>query len=275
MTRSEAAPAFEAAPASTAPDQLPAVPVQLPSAPILPERGHGGSAGGSPRRPYLTVAIFLITVIVSVVALGSPTLMRLFTRDLTRLRHGQWWRSITPVLVQPSGWGQLGFNMLGLGLVGAALERRLSRSGWALTYLLGGVGGIAFVSAWHPTDTDGGSSAAVAALVGALVVLLAADGGDGWLDRAAQLYSVFFAAYLTALALGGVLPSIIAGNASIMLAFAAHRAFRPATVARLGLVVVVVGGVLMTLAKVDHGTGILSGVALASAVLVRRGRRTR
>jgi len=193
--------------------------------------------------------------------------MRLFTRDLARVRQGQWWRVVTPVFVQSSGWGQLAFNLLGLAVVGAALERRLGRSSWALTYLVGGTGSIALLSAWKPGATGGGSSDAVAALIGALAVLLAASGqARGW-DGAAQVYSVFFVAYLTGLDLGGVVPSVIAGNVSIALLVTARRALSPAMLTRACLLLVVAGGTVMTAVHDGHGTGILAGVAVASLVL--------
>ncbi len=76
------------------------------------------------RRPVLTAVVCAVTLAVSVAALFSPTLMRLFVRS-PQLRAGQWWRTVTPVLVQPSGWGQLAFNLLGIGVIGAALQRHL------------------------------------------------------------------------------------------------------------------------------------------------------
>ena len=163
-----------------------------------------GSA--STRRPALTAAVCGVTLAVSIAALASPALMRLFIRNLPHLLAGQWWRAVTPVLVQPSGWGQLVFNLLGIAVIGAALQRRrFGWAGWSLTYLAGGPGTIALYVAWRPGDTGGGSSAAVAALTGALAVLLAARADLGRLEWFAQLYSVFFAVYLTALQLGGVL----------------------------------------------------------------------
>ena len=131
--------------------------------------GRPGNA--STRRPALTVVTCGVTLAVSIAALVSPVLMRLFVRNLPHLRTGQWWRAVTPVLVQPSGWGQLVFNLLGIAVVGAALQRRLGWAGWSLIYLAGGSGTIALYVAWHPGDTGGGSSAAVAALIGALAVL--------------------------------------------------------------------------------------------------------
>jgi hypothetical protein len=223
----------------------------------------------SARRPALTAVVCGVTLAISLAALASPALMRLFVRN-PQLQTGQWWRAVTPVLVQPDGWGQLVFNLLGIAVIGAALQRRLGWAGWSLIYLAGGSGTIALYIAWHPGDTGGGSSAAVAALIGALAVLLAAGADLGRLEWFAQLYSVFFAVYLTALQLGGVLPSVIAGNASIIVMVAAHRAVSSTTLTRASLAVVLVGGVAMTAARDDHGAGILIGVTVACLVLARR-----
>jgi hypothetical protein len=231
-----------------------------------------GSTTGPYGRPVLTGVVCAVTVAVSVAALFSPTLMNLFTRDLSQLRAGQWWRAFTPVLVQSDGWGQLAFNLLGLALLGAALERRVSRPWWVLVFLLGGPGSIAVLSACRPEATGGGSSDAVAALLGAFTLLLVVDGPRmrwQW-QWPAQVYGVFFAAYLTTVDLAGLVPSIIVGDVSIIAFFVARRAVRPATLSRACLVVVSVAGVLMTVAQDGHGTGILAGLAAASVVLARR-----
>ena len=81
---------------------------------------------------------------------------------------------------------------------------------------------------------------------------------------------MFFAVYLTALQPGGVLPSVIAGNASIIVMVVARHAVRPATLTRASLAVVLMGGVAMTAARDDHGAGILIGVTIACLVLARR-----
>lgn len=233
---------------------------------------HTLSTTGPYGRPVLTVLVCAVTVAVSVAALFSPTLMNLFTRDLSQLRAGQWWRAFTSVLVQSDGWGQLAFNLLGLAVIGAALERRVSRPWWVLVFLLGGPGSIAVLSAWKPEATGGGSSDAVAALLGAFTLLLVVDGPRmqwQW-QWPAQVYGVFFAAYLTTVDLAGLVPSIIVGNVAIIAFFVARRAVRPATLSRACLVVVSVSGVLMTMVQDGHGTGILAGLAAASVVLARR-----
>lgn len=221
---------------------------------------------------WLTAAVGAGTLAVSVAALTSPALMQATTRNLAQLRVGQWWRLITPVLVQPDGWGQLMFNLLGITVVGAALEHRTSRPAWTLTYLLGGVGGIVAISAWHPGDLGGGSSDAVAALIGALTLLLATENHDhrlraGW---PAQLYCVFFAGYLTALDLGGVWWSILAGNATIVVFAITRRALSPTALAWACLPFVAAAGVIMAADQDGHGLGILAGAAIASLTLLRR-----
>ena len=181
---------------------------------------------------------------------------------------------------QPDGWGQLVFNLLGVVVVGAALERRTSRSCWALTYLLGGVGSIVVISTWHPTDLGGGSSDAVAALIGALTVLLTAEnhdhrdhhdrpGSPPWTGWPAHLYAVFFAAYLTALDLGGVWWSILAGNATIAVFVVARRALSPTDLTQACLLLVGAAGITMTAQHEGHGIGIITGATIASLVLLR------
>lgn len=231
-------------------------------------------------RAWLTAAVGVGTLAVSVTALANSRLMQVMTRDLAQLRAGQWWRVITPVLVQPDGWGQLLFNILGIAVVGAALERCTSRGAWTLTYLLGGVGGVVVVSIWQPADHGGGSSDAVAALIGALCVLRATEnhrppGSLPWSDWPAPLYCVFFAGYLTAMDLGGVWWSVLAGNATIVAFTIARRALGAAVFARACLVFVVAAGVAMALQPDGHGVGIVAGAVTASLILLRRQSRGR
>jgi feruloyl esterase len=114
----------------------------------------------------------------------------------------------------------------------------------------------------------------VAALIGALAVVLVARGQTGDGGWPAQLYSVFFAAYLTGLALGGVVPGIIVGNGAIVVWSVARRAVRQTTLQRGCSVVVVVGGALMTVAEDGHGTGILAGIAIGCLAVAQRRRAT-
>lgn len=53
-------------------------------------------------RASATAVVCAVTVAVSIAALGSPALMRLFVKHLPHLRTGQWWRVVTPVLAEVS-----------------------------------------------------------------------------------------------------------------------------------------------------------------------------
>jgi membrane associated rhomboid family serine protease len=223
-------------------------------------------ANTPPTRPTMTATVVAITTAVSVVALVNIKVMNAMTTDLGKLRAGQWWRLVSPVMVQPSGWGQLAFNMTGLAIVGAALERHVSRPAWIVCFLAGGVGSVAVLSLWKPADGSGGTSDAVAALIGALAVVGAANGAKLRFEWPSQVYSVFFATYLTGLAVGGIVLSIIAGDMAVVVYVAARRACRPATLRCGCLVLIVACGAVMTVMRQGHGLGILFGTAIAGAL---------
>lgn len=223
----------------------------------------------------MTVWVLIVTAAFSVVALVHAPLMDAMVRDVDQLRAGQWWRVASPVLVQSSGWGQLVFNMAGLAVVGAALEQRVSRVTWLTIYLAGGIGSVAVLSVWMPRDGGAGSSDAVAALIGALAVVSLVDISSDRVGLASQMYSVFFVAYLTGLAVGGTLPSIIAGDVAVVLLMIVRRAWSRATLHRACLSLVVVGGAAMTVERQGHGIGIVVGMTIAIVIVVRRRVRRR
>lgn len=233
------------------------------------------------RVPVLAAAVVSATLAVSIAALLRPAVMALLVRDLPALRGGQWWRLVTPVVVQSSGWGQLGFNLAVLAVVGTAVERCTSRAVWVLVFVAGGVGSVAVLSALRPADGGGGTSDAVAALIGALAVLRLSPGPNGFAATTptrvwpAQLFSVFFVGYLTVLDLGGVWPATLAGDASVALFLLARRVLQPATVNRTVLAVAGVGGLVMAGEEDGHGIGILAGATIAALVLARRRLLTR
>jgi membrane associated rhomboid family serine protease len=227
-------------------------------------------ANAPPTRPTMTATVVAITTAVSVAALINTKVMGAMTTDPGKLRGGQWWRLLSPVMVQPSGWGQLAFNMTGLAVVGAALERHVSRPVWIVCLLAGGVGSVAVLSSWKPADGSGGTSDAVAALIGALAVVGVVEEARLRAEWPSQVYSIFFATYLTGLAVGGIVPSIIAGDLAVVAYVTARRACRPATVRRGCLAVVVACGSVMTVTRQGHGIGIMFGAVIGYLVLVRR-----
>ncbi|MDI1460929.1 rhomboid family intramembrane serine protease [Catellatospora sp. KI3] len=209
----------------------------------------------------LTAAIALLTTATFAAQLAEPAVVDLLHRDAALIRDGQWWRLLSPLLVQPSGWGQYLYNTLGLLLVGVAVERRLGQVRWLLLFLAGGLAGVAFALLLDPSGTGGGSSDAVAALIGALAVLTWRDSSPP--AMASRLYGFHFTVYLAVLAAAGPTAGTIAGA----LAVAVFMATRAGRVGRWGLAAAVVTGALVMVGLGDpHGVGLLTGLVLAMAL---------
>jgi hypothetical protein len=118
-------------------------------------------------------------------------------------------------------------------------------------------------------DCGDQDSDAVAALIGALAVVGAANGAKLRFKWPSQVYSVFFATYLTGLAVGAILPSIIAGDMAVVAYAIARRSCRPATVRCGCLVLIVACGAVMTVMRQGHGLGFMFGVVISGAWLTR------
>ncbi|MGB7190165.1 MAG: rhomboid family intramembrane serine protease [Acidobacteriaceae bacterium] len=117
------------------------------------------------RFPVLTVSILAITVTLSCIERRHPVVLRLLQRDPIALSH-QWWRLISPLLVQPDPW-PLALCVFSLFfIVGALSEQLWKRSHWTLLYLLCGLTGEIAGYLWQPYSA--GMSVAGAGLLGSL-----------------------------------------------------------------------------------------------------------
>lgn len=208
-----------------------------------------------------TSATAILTAVVGFPALLVPAMTTAMQQDPAAVADGQPWRLITPLVVQGYGVGQYLFNLLGVVLVGVAVERRYGWGRWVGLYLLAGVAAIIATSFLFPQVTDSGASAAVAGLIGALAVdTLRTRVLPGW---AAYLYSAFFIVYLTALALGGAVSGAVAGSI-ILPALIVSRVFAPRAVLRWVHPLIVIVGTLLLIARGDaHGIGALVGLLFA------------
>lgn len=143
-----------------------------------------------PRTVFVTPIVFIVTALVSVTAILHPQWTLLLRRDEPAWAAGQLWRILTPVLVQPDGWGQLAFNLAGIAILGTAAELRgLS---WLASYAFPAVASICVMYVAAPADRGGGSSDGVAGLIAALAVVnVARPGGSTRLtEQLARGYSV-------------------------------------------------------------------------------------
>ena len=86
------------------------------------------------------------------------------------LPDGQWWRLVTPLLVQTLGWYQVAANLGTLPIIGAVTERLLGRGWWLALAAAGTAGGE--LAAYHWRDPGGGDSIAICGLAAGVIVIL-------------------------------------------------------------------------------------------------------
>lgn len=206
-----------------------------------------------------TAAVSAATVLVGALQLFTPV-VSLFERDSQRIASGQWWRVMTSMFVQGDGWGQFVFNVLGLVIVGSAVEMRLGGRRLLVLYFGGGVATGLTMSLWFPHQVDSGSSAGVASLIGALTLAMVLT--RSLAPWPAFLYSLFFCVYLAGLALGGPIVGSIAGSLTVALTVALRNRAEPRTVRGLNLLAFALCTVALLISRDVHGVGLASGCVL-------------
>ncbi len=146
-------------------------------------------------------------------------LNELLRRTPTALAHHEWWRLVSPVLINPEGWRQIFVNFVGLLVLGVLVERRYAAARWLGIYFTGAVVGEIAGYAWQPSGA--GSSVGVSGLLGAFAAMLATAPA-----QPARAGAVLIAAGALALCYFRDLhgPPILAGLA---LALALHRLANP------------------------------------------------
>jgi len=131
--------------------------------------------------PRTTAGVFLVTSLATAVGLVHPPFVRAVERSPAALTQNEWWRLISPILVNAHGWMQVTSNLLALAVVGVVAERLWGSRLWIAFYIAGGVAGEIAGLAWKPIGA--GSSVAVCGLLGSVAVSLLACMGT----RAARI----------------------------------------------------------------------------------------
>ncbi len=120
--------------------------------------------------PKATLAVLFITGITTGLQFLFPSLIAALQRTPQMLASSQWWRLITPILINPEGRRQITVNLLGIAIVGAIVEHLFGSRRWLAFYFVGAVIGELTGMAWKPTGA--GSSVAVCGLLGGLAAWL-------------------------------------------------------------------------------------------------------
>jgi membrane associated rhomboid family serine protease len=102
------------------------------------------------RMPVVTFAITVLTATVSVVAIRHPRMLSFLERHPEAWQPDTFWHFFTPLLVHDR-WLSLALNLVGLLVVGAAVEREVGAARWCMLYLSGGIVGEFLGMIWQPT----------------------------------------------------------------------------------------------------------------------------
>jgi rhomboid protease GluP len=127
------------------------------------------------RWPVATVAVLAATTVLTVLQFPFPGVRLALWRDPDALAAGQWWRLVTPLLVQYDPVWQIVVVLSLLAVIGVLVERLYGHWRWLLLYVGCGVVGQAFAYRWAPPDA--GASVAGAGLLGALCAWLLSPAG--------------------------------------------------------------------------------------------------
>jgi hypothetical protein len=213
--------------------------------------------------PVVTVAAVGVAVVAAIVQYAAPSVVPLLQREPGALAAGQWWRLVTPLLVQTLGWYQVVTNLVTLALVGAVAEWQLGRLRWAVLFVAGTVGGQVAAYAWQ--EPGGGDSIAICGLAGGVLVWLLAGRPDA--SRWDAEVVVGYVAALTGWGFGGIRAAAVAVVVAVLVLYVV-----PAR--RVVLAGAVACAVALTVAGDLHGVSLVSGMAVA-LVIMRPGTRTR
>jgi membrane associated rhomboid family serine protease len=207
------------------------------------------------RKPILTATAVGLTAIAAIMQYTVPSMVPALQRTPGALAAGQWWRLLTPLLVQTLGWYQVVTNLVTLALVGVIAERQLGRGRWLLLFAAGTIGGQIAAYAWQ--ETGGGDSIAICGLAGGSLIWLLSGRGETTRWNAAVL-----ACYVAALT-GWGFAGIRFAAAAVVVAVLVLCFNR-----RLALIATLPCAVALTFAADLHGISLLSGVIAALIITI-------
>jgi len=144
-------------------------------------------------RYRLSLIVFAVTIVITTIGYLVPSFEQALDRD-PALFHGELWRVITPILLNPEGIPQLVFNTLGFLIVAPMTEHVFGRARWAVLYVGGALAGEIYSYAVH--DYSAGSSLALAGLLGGLAFWMVSGRARGRWARSGGGFMLLAAVWL-------------------------------------------------------------------------------
>jgi membrane associated rhomboid family serine protease len=205
-----------------------------------------------------------VAVVAAIMQYAVPAAVPVLERDHDGLARGEWWRLVTPLLVQTLGWYQVLTNLVTLALFGFIAERLMSRWRWLLLLAAGTAAGQLAAYAWH--EPGGGSSIAICGLAGGTVVALFTSRGP--VPRPAAHAVVYYVVALTGWWFGGILAAGLGCVVAGLLLYGFRWAGAP-QVERLALLGAAACAVVLAAVGDLHGVSLTAGGVALLVVLMR------
>ena len=218
---------------------------------------------GSRRFPMLTATVLAVAVIAAILQYAAPATVPALQRTPGAFGNGQWWRLLTPLLVQTLGWYQVLTNLVTLALFGTVCEWLLGRWRWVLLFVAGAVGGQIAAYAWD--EGGGGDSIAICGLAGGVAVALLAGRTPG--AHFAVQPVVYYVVALTGWGFSGIRAAAAGCVAAAILLHGLNRLGVP-QLERFALVGTVLCALALAATRDLHGVALTSGMALMAILLV-------
>ena len=136
--------------------------------------------------PVVAILIIGVTALVTGLQFPFPEVLADFRRNRKALMAGEWWRMVTPLFVQSSGWWQCCINGAGAVVVCPLAERFYGKQLLAL-YFVPGILGEVFSYFWG--SNGAGSSLGIAGVVGGLFAFTFFHRSE--ISRTARIFSIF------------------------------------------------------------------------------------
>ena len=136
--------------------------------------------------PFVSILIIGVTALITGLQFLFPEVLADFRRNREALLAGEWWRMVTPLLVQSSGWWQCCVNGVGAVVVCPLAEKFYGKKLLAL-YFIPGILGEIFAYFWSPNGA--GSSLGIAGVVGGLFAFIFFRRQE--ISRLTRLFAIF------------------------------------------------------------------------------------
>jgi rhomboid family protein len=205
--------------------------------------------------PFLALLAILLPGIFLIWMHFSPSVLAILQRDSNGLSSRQWWRFISPLLVDSDGWIQFLFVSIGFIFVGIPAQHYLGVWRWLLLFFAGAIVGEFMGYLWQPYG--GGTSIA---LFGMVIFMLRRKQPTLFLT---SIYSICVVTALVCFDIGNTWLLIgLYVMLAVLIRIVLSRAGGLRTLIWMGNGICLLGALVLLFLHDIHGAALLAGMAV-------------